>query len=116
MNDKSTLIELVAKKTNISFNEAMNITDVILEELHKRLAEYRGINGDYFGEEAHWELSERSFFHLLGIFDRLSTKYVWEPNSSSGYLLRLPPVNRWKLLDEEIKDWDWSDEQKVEYD
>jgi hypothetical protein len=66
MNDKSTLIELVAKKTNISFNEAMNITDVILEELHKRLAEYRGINGDYLERRLIGSCLNGVFFICLG--------------------------------------------------
>lgn len=100
----------VAREADISVDQARRASEALLKALHKRLVEYRGINGDYLGEMAHWELSERGFYHLLGFVEQLSIRYSWEEGSISEYLGRLPPIERWRALTEEIKDWHWRDE------
>ncbi len=97
----------VAREAAISLDEARRASEALLKALHKRLVEYRGVNGDYLGEMAHWELSERGFYHLLGLIEQLSIRYSWEEGTTSEYLGRLPPVERWKALAEEIGDWNW---------
>ena len=97
----------VAREAAISLDEARRASEALLKALHKRLVEYRGVNGDYLGEMAHWELSERGFYHLLGLIEQLSIRYSWEEGTISEYLGRLPPVERWKALAEEIGDWNW---------
>ncbi len=105
-SDESILDE-VAREAEISVDQARRASEALLKTLHKRLVEYRGLNGDYLGERAHWELSERGFYHLLGFVEQLAIRYSWEEGSISEYLGRLPPVDRWKTLAEEIKDWNW---------
>lgn len=106
----SSIHDEVARQADISVDQARRASEALLKALHKRLVEYRGLNGDYLGEMAHWELSERGFYHLLGLVEQLSIRYSWEEGSISEYLGRLPPVERWKALAEEIKDWNWRDE------
>lgn len=105
-----SILEEVAREAGISMDKARQASEALLKALHKRLVEYRGLNGDYLGEMAHWELSERGFYHLLGFIEQFSIRYSWEKGSISEYLGRLPPVERWKALAEEIKDWHWPDE------
>jgi len=100
----------VSREAAISVDEARRASEALLKALHRRLVEYRGLNGDYLGEMAHWELSEEGFFHLLGLVEQLSIRYLWEKGSISEYLGHLPPVERWKVLTEEIRDWNWRDE------
>lgn len=106
----SSIHDEVAQEASISVDEARRATEALLKTLHKRLVEYRGINGDYLGEKAHWELSERGFYHLLGLVEQLSIRYSWEEGSITEYLGRLPPVERWTALAEEMKDWNWRNE------
>ncbi|RJP93882.1 MAG: hypothetical protein C4518_05070 [Desulfobacteraceae bacterium] len=107
---ESTLYDEVAREAAISLDEARRASEALLKALHRRLVEYRGINGDYLGEMAHWELSEKGFYHLLGFVEEFSIRYSWEKNSISEYLGRLPPVERWKALAKEIRGWNWRDE------
>ena len=106
----SNIHDEVAREAAISVDEARRASEALLKALHKRLVEYRGLNGDYLGERAHWELSEKGFYHLLGLVEQFSIRYSWEKGSISEYLGRLPPVERWKALAEEIRDWNWRDE------
>lgn len=107
---ESSLHDEVAKEAAISVGEARRASEALLKALHRRLVEYRGLNGDYLGEMAHWELSEKGFYHLLGFVEEFSVRYSWEKGSISEYLGRLPPVERWKALAEEIRGWNWRDE------
>ena len=106
----SNILDEVARDAAISVDEARRASEALLKALHKRLVEYRGLNGDYLGEWAHWELSEKGFYHLLGFVEQFSINYSWEKGVISEYLGRLPPVERWKALAEEIRDWKWRDE------
>jgi hypothetical protein len=97
----------IAEEAGISYDEAEQAAEALLAGLHRRLVEYRGLNGDYLGEMAHMELPERAFYHLLGFVEQFSTKYSWEKGIISEYLGRLPPVERWYALAEETSDWTW---------
>jgi hypothetical protein len=97
----------VAIEAGISWDDARRVSESLLKTLHKRLVEYRGLNGDYLGEQAHWELSEKAFYHLLGLFEQFSRRYLWEEDSTSEYLGRLPPIQRWEELAEETRGWKW---------
>ena len=103
----SSIHDEIAREADISVDQARRASEALLKALHKRLVEYQGLNGDYLGEMAHWELSERGFYHLLGLVEQLSIRYSWEEGSISEYLGRLPPVERWKVLAEEIREWNW---------
>ncbi|TXI95339.1 MAG: hypothetical protein E6Q34_03200 [Burkholderiaceae bacterium] len=69
--------------------------------LRRALDEYKGINGDYIGEQLHWDISNRAFFHLLGFLDQFSEKYQWEPGSAREYILRLFTEDDWKPFSQE---------------
>lgn len=69
--------------------------------LRRSLDEYKGINGDYIGEQLHWDISNRAFFHLLGFLDQFSEKYQWEPGSAREYILRLFSEDDWKPFSQE---------------
>jgi len=66
-----------------------HVVDEFLLQLHRRLYEYRGLNGDYLSEELHYQIGPRGFYHLLGFLDTFSDRYSWEPGSAAEYLLRL---------------------------
>jgi len=108
-----TIINEIAKEAGISREQATRASEVLLEILHRRLVEYRGLNGDYLGEKAQYELSERGFYHLLGFVEQFSKKYLWDEGSISEYLGRLPPVERWKKLNKEIAKWEWHNNEKA---
>lgn len=110
VEDELCIYDEVAREASISVDEATRASEALLQALHRRLVEYRGLNGDYFGEMAHWELSERAFYHLLGLVEQFSIRYSWESGSASEYFGRLPPVDRWKALAKEIRHWNWRSE------
>jgi len=105
-----SVYEEVAKEASIPIDEAVLASDALLRALHKRFAEFRGVYGhrDYLGEKAYFELSEKGFYHLLGLLEQFSQRYPsWKLGDASEYLGRLPPVERWKKLTEEVQEWDW---------
>lgn len=101
------MIEEISNKTGVDKRTVSLVADELLYELHRRLVEYRGLNGNYLGEEAHYELNDRGFYHLLGVFDAFSERYNWESGSASEYLLRLGARDRWVNYVEETKQWAW---------
>ena len=109
MDDITDIIAEISEKAGISRNQARFASEALLEGLHKRLVEYRDLNGDYLGECAHRELSNKAFYHLLGFVEQFSRRYSWDEGSISEYLGRLPPVERWEELSKEMADWKWSD-------
>ena len=102
------ILEEVAAKAGITIDEAMRASEALLEQLHKSLVEYR--EGDFFGKQAYWQLTERGFFHLLGFVEQFSCRYSWDKGTISEYLGRSPPVDRWKALSREIQNWNWADQ------
>ena len=85
--------------------EDPEVVSRVIEEfclgLRRSLDEYKGINGDYIGEQLHWDISNRAFFHLLGFLDQFSEKYQWEPGSAREYILRLFSEDDWKPFSQE---------------
>ena len=85
--------------------EDPEVVSRIIEEfclgLSRSFDEYKGINGDYIGEQLHWDISNRAFFHLLGFLDQFSEKYQWEPGSAREYILRLFTEDDWKPFSQE---------------
>lgn len=83
--------------------------DAIIEELmlqfHRRLYEYSGLNGDYIGEELHYQIGDQAFYHLLGFLDTFSERYSWEPGTANEYLLRLSGRSRWAPFRHQIESW-----------
>lgn len=101
------LISELAKRTSLSEEQARLASEVLLEMLHKRLVEYKDLNGNYLGDQAHYELPYKAYYHLLGFVERFSKCYLWSDGIICKYLMLLPPINRWTDLAREIADWKW---------
>lgn len=69
--------------------------------LRRGLNEYKSINGDYIGEQLHWDVSSRAYFHLLGFLDHFSEKYQWGPGTVPEYISRLFTEDEWKPFSQE---------------
>lgn len=75
--------------------EVSVVIDEFVLQLHRGLFEYKGINGDYLGEELHHQIGKQAFCHLLGFLDCFSERYQWEQGTGSEYLLRLGQPSEW---------------------
>lgn len=88
-----------------SSGEDPAVVNRVIEEfclaLRRGLDEYKSINGDYIGEQLHWDISSRAYFHLLCFLDQFSEKYQWEPGSAREYVSRLFTEDKWKPFSEE---------------
>jgi len=104
------IIAEIVEKVGLSEEQARYASEILLEILHKRLVEYRGLNGDYLGEMAHWELSNKAFFHLLGFVEQFSKRYQWDEGAASEYLARLGSREQWEVFSNEIASWKWPEE------
>ena len=101
MSKDRSFVEQIAATSG----EDPEVVSRIIEEfclgLRRALDEYKGVNGDYIGEQLHWDISNRAFFHLLGFLDQFSEKYQWEPGSAREYILRLFSEDDWKPFSQE---------------
>lgn len=101
MKNERTFIDQIA----VNAGEDPDVVSRVIEEfclgLRRGLDEYKGINGDYIGEQLHWDISNRAFFHLLGFLDQFSEKYQWEPGSAREYVSRLFTEDEWKPFSQE---------------
>lgn len=101
MTNERTFIDQIAANAG----EDPVVVNRVIEEfclgLRRGIDEYKGINGDYIGEQLHWDISNRAFFHLLGFLDLFSEKYQWEPGSAREYVSRLFSEDEWKPFSQE---------------
>jgi hypothetical protein len=102
-----SLMKQVATEAEVSEETAIRVSEALLKNLHRRLVEYREGNGDYLGQLACSEMSDRAFFHLLGFVEQFSINYAWEEGSINEYLGRLPPVERWEAFHPDLEGWKW---------
>jgi hypothetical protein len=102
-----SLMKQVATEADVSEETAIRVSEALLKNLHRRLVEYREGNGDYLGQLACSEMSDRAFFHLLGFVEQFSINYAWEEGSINEYLGRLPPVERWEAFHPDLEGWKW---------
>jgi hypothetical protein len=93
--------------SNLGYDEDV-VRAVVAEfalQLHRRALEYRGGNGDFIGEEL-WPLVDRqTFYHLLGFLSYFATRYGWDENSASEYLLRLGSRADWAPFRHQMAGW-----------
>ncbi|MBX7127275.1 MAG: hypothetical protein K1X47_16390 [Cyclobacteriaceae bacterium] len=101
MNSDRSITDRIAEKVGDDPDLVRRIIEEFCLELRKNLDSYKGMNGDYLGEQLHWEISTRAFFHLLGFLDAFSGKYQWEPGSAREYILRLYSEEDWKPFSQE---------------
>ena len=93
------LLEQISIKTGLTKDQVVQVTDELLTGLHSRL---ESANRDYIGTDASYELGDRAYYHLLGLFDQFSSKYGWKKGDAGQYLGRMPPMDRWKQFRNEI--------------
>ena len=101
MNNERSMTDRIAEKLDEDPALVGRIIEEFCLDLRKSLDGYKGMNGDYLGEQLHWEISTRAFFHLLGFLDEFSGKYQWEPGSAREYILRLYSEDDWKPFSQE---------------
>lgn len=96
-----SMIEKIASRTGIEPSVVRRVVEEFCLDLRRGLDEYDEHNRDYIGEQLHWEISNRAYFHLLGFLDTFSEKYQWEPHSASEYVSRLFSKEEWTPFSEE---------------
>ena len=101
MTNERSITDRIAEKVGNDPDLVGRIIEEFCLELRKGLDGYKGLNGDYLGEQLHWEISTRAFFHLLGFLDEFSGKYQWEPGSAREYILRLYSEDDWMPFSQE---------------
>ncbi|MGN8160650.1 hypothetical protein ACS8YF_18515 [Salinisphaera sp. SWV1] len=106
-----SMIEESAKGTGVEKDIADSIVSEFCLQLHKRLYEYRGLNGDYIGEELCNDISGQAFYHVLGFLDKFSERYNWEEGSATEYLLRLGSRGEWRPFEHQTTGWKSGQEQ-----
>ena len=106
-----SLIETVAQDVG----EEPEVVEAIVNEfslqLHRRIYEYQGLNGNYVGEALWRDVPEQAFYHLLGLISVI-TEHSPDPYPSSEYLLRLGGRNRWLTYRHQMDGWKRSREKE----
>lgn len=100
-----TIANDIAKNLGLEPTDVESTLDEFMLQIHRRLFEYVGLNGDYIGEELHYQIGDQAFYHLLGFLDTFSDRYSWEPGSANEYLLRLSSRSRWAPFQHQTERW-----------
>lgn len=90
-----SIIEDISRVTGVDRSIVGQVVDQLAVQLHRRLVEYRGMNGDYIGEALLHEIGPRAFYHLLGFLDTFADKYNWGAGDAEEYLIRLGSSSDW---------------------
>lgn len=101
MTKDRSFIDQVAANTEQEPAVVNRVIEEFCLALRRELDEYKGINGDYVGEQLHSDIGNRAFFHLLGFLDQFSEKYQWEPGLAREYISRLFTEDEWKPFSQE---------------
>lgn len=101
MGNERSFIDQIAANAGEDPAVVSRVIEEFCLSLRRGLDEYKGLNGDYIGEQLHWDISNRAFFHLLGFLDLFSEKYQWEPGSAPEYISRLFTEDDWKPFSQE---------------
>jgi hypothetical protein len=99
------LISEIAENLSMEPSEVASVVNEFTLQLHKRLVEYKGLNGDYIGEDLHYQIDGQAFYHLLGFLDCFSDRYGWESGSATEYLLRLGTRADWLPYKHQMEAW-----------
>lgn len=105
-DETMTLIGEIAENTGYDESEVGDILNESLLQLHKRLYEYKGQNGDYLAEELLAHIDDQAYFHLLGFLNLFSSKYSWdEPGCHLEYLYRQRTRSTWLPFIHQTSGW-----------
>ena len=100
------LVRDIAEGTGADEAVVIAVLQEFCLQLHKRLYEYEGLDGDYLGEEFRREISDQAFFHFLGFLDTFAERYAWEPGTAHEYLLRHGSRAKWLPYSHEMNGWE----------
>ena len=64
MPRETSFVETVARQLDLPPGKVLQVLDHSFRELHRRMYEYDGVNGDYICERLIHELSEMAWIHL----------------------------------------------------
>ena len=107
------LLETIALQANTAPGEVLRVLDCSFRELHRRIYEYDGVNGDYICEELLHEISESAWIHLYLFVAFCRIKYGADfpqdvMSDSTIQLQYLGGSNRWKAYLDETREWKMS--------
>lgn len=85
MTRDRSFIHQVAANTEQEPAVVSRVIEEFCLAMRREIAEYKGIIGDYVGEQLHSDIGNRAFFQLLGFLDLFSEKYQWEPASPQDF-------------------------------
>lgn len=112
MENERSFIDQIAANAGEDPAAVRRVIEEFCLSLRRGMDEYKGINGDYIGEQLHWDISSRAYFHLLGFLNLFSEKYQWEPESGREYILRLFSEDEWSPFSQEYFGANPSDHQQ----
>ncbi len=102
---KKQILDIVANNLSMEREDVAAIIDEFMLQLHRRIVEYEGFNGDYLGEELRHELCIQAYFHFLGFLDRFSERYKWEPGSAYEYVATSYRPIDWRPFSHQMTGW-----------
>ena len=113
MPRESGLLETIALQADIPPGKVLRVLECSFRELHRRIYEYDGFNGDYICERLRNELSESAWIHLYLFVVLCRIKYGadFSQDVMSGSLIQLQYLgesDRWQRYFDETKDWKMS--------
>lgn len=100
-----SMIDEIAVSLGIDKSEVLAVIAEFALQLHKRALEYRGLNGDFIGEDLWHQVSPQAFYHLLGFLDYFSDRYSWSRGDATEYLLRLGRKADWAPFNHQMSGW-----------
>ncbi|MEA5113343.1 MAG: hypothetical protein VB050_04885 [Geobacteraceae bacterium] len=101
----NTLLGEVAKNLNKERDDVSAVIDEFMLQLHRRLYEYKGLNGDYIGEELSLQIENQAFFHFLCFLNCFIERYDWDDSSAGEYLGRLGRLSDWIPYRHQTEGW-----------
>lgn len=114
MTIEQSLTSEIASKLGDDREHVAKVIDEFCFLLRRRLFEYQGLNGDYIGEQLHYDISDRAYFHLLGFLDQFSGSYDWEQGIAREYIARLMSEEAWRPFSQEAAGWISGTEKREE--
>ena len=108
-----TVVETIARHVDLPPGQVLHVLDYTFRELHRRIYEYDGMNGDYICEELIHELSEMAWIHLYLFLAYYGIKYdtaCAEDVLPDRYvqLQYLGNTDRWQKYLDEAENWKMS--------
>ncbi len=101
MTEERSFIHQIAARSEEESTVVSRVIPEFCLALRRQLDGYKGINGDYIGEQLRWDIGDRGFFHLLYFLDQFSEKYQWEPGLAREYVGRVFTEDECKLFSQE---------------